>query len=70
MKISIRLSLLTRRRRRKWPPPDDKHRGRSPAEGQQYFGMLEIDGKSEVLTVSLYDLAGTRLYTDTLYPQR
>ncbi len=50
-------------------PPSGKWR-RSPAHGGQYFGMMRIDGKTEVLTVTLHDLEGTRLYGVELPPER
>ncbi|MEU5883708.1 alkaline phosphatase D family protein [Spirillospora sp. NPDC047279] len=42
----------------------------SPAEGYQFFGQVEIDGRSSALTVNLRDLDGTTLYTQTLTPRR
>lgn len=42
----------------------------SPAEGFQFFGEVEIDGRSETLTVHLRDLHGTALHTETLSPRR
>ena len=50
-------------------PPSGKHL-RSPAHGGQYFGVMRIDGKSEVLAVTLHDLTGTKLYGVELPPQR
>ena len=50
-------------------PPSGKRR-RSPADGGQYFGVLRVDAKTEVLTVSLHDLHGDRLYTVDLPPRR
>jgi hypothetical protein len=35
---------------------------RPPTEGLQFFGALKIKGKSEVLNVSLMDLAGNKLF--------
>ncbi|MFT3765861.1 MAG: alkaline phosphatase D family protein [Minicystis sp.] len=43
---------------------------RSPADGGQYFGTVRIDGKSAVLTVTLWDLNGTKLYAVDLPPAR
>jgi alkaline phosphatase D len=50
-------------------PPSGKRR-RSPADGAQYFGTMRVDGRTEVLTVQLYDLYGTRLFGVDLPPQR
>jgi alkaline phosphatase D len=41
---------------------------RPPTEGLQFFGTVRIDGKSEVMTVSLYNLQGEKLYTVDLTP--
>ncbi|MFN0088293.1 MAG: alkaline phosphatase D family protein [Blastocatellia bacterium] len=43
---------------------------RSPKDGFQFFGAVRIDGGTEVLTVSLHDLAGKSLYSVDLPPQR
>jgi alkaline phosphatase D len=42
---------------------------RPPTEGKQYFGLAVIDGETEVMTVSLHDLAGTVLFKVDLDPQ-
>jgi len=42
----------------------------SPAEGYQFFGQVEIDGRSAALTVHLRDLDGASLYSVTLNPRR
>ncbi|WP_370616367.1 alkaline phosphatase D family protein [Mumia sp. Pv 4-285] len=42
----------------------------SPAEGFQFFGEVEIDGRSEELTVTLRDVDGAALFTKTLVPHR
>ena len=34
----------------------------------QFFGQVQIDGQSEVLTVTLRDVAGTNLYSISLPP--
>jgi alkaline phosphatase D len=54
----------------KYQSPASGRRLRSPADGGQYFGTMHVDGRSEVLTVALYDVHGTRLYTVSLPPQR
>ena len=43
---------------------------RSPKDGFQFFGAVKIDGKSEVMTVSLNDLTGKKLYSIDLPPQK
>ncbi len=43
---------------------------RSPKDGFQFFGAVRIDGRTEVMTVSLHDIAGKRLYSVDLPPQR
>jgi alkaline phosphatase D len=40
-----------------------------PSAGLQFFGQVEIDA-DEVMTVTLRDLAGTALFSQTLEPQR
>ncbi|MBR7839872.1 hypothetical protein KDL01_41940, partial [Actinospica durhamensis] len=40
----------------------------SPAGGHQYFGEVDIDGDSGVLTVRLREQDGTVLYTKRLQP--
>jgi alkaline phosphatase D len=50
-------------------PPSGKRR-RSPADGAQYFGLMRIDGKTEVMTVSLHDATGARLFAVDLVPRR
>ncbi|HLT60091.1 MAG TPA: alkaline phosphatase D family protein, partial [Microlunatus sp.] len=42
----------------------------SPAEGFQFFGEVEIDGRTRELTVTLRDVAGRALYVKTLEPER
>lgn len=39
-----------------------------PSAGMQFFGQVQIDGQSEVLTVTLRDVAGTNLYSISLPP--
>jgi alkaline phosphatase D len=43
---------------------------RSPKDGFQFFGAVKIDGKTEVMSVSLNDLNGKKLYSVDLPPQR
>ncbi len=41
-----------------------------PSAGLQFFGQVDIDGASEVMTVRLKDLSGATLFTQVLEPQR
>ena len=41
-----------------------------PSAGLQFFGQVDIDGASEVMTVQLKDLSGATLFTRELEPQR
>jgi alkaline phosphatase D len=34
----------------------------------QFFGQVQIDGRTEAMTVTLRDVAGTALYTKVLAP--
>ena len=40
----------------------------SPADGFQFFGHVAIDGESEAMTVTLYDLDGKQLFSTQLTP--
>jgi alkaline phosphatase D len=42
---------------------------RPPSDGLQFFGRVKVDGKSEVMTVSLHNLQGERLYAIDLTPE-
>jgi len=44
--------------------------GAGPAEGYQYFGLVEIDAASGVMTVRQHDLAGLELYRIDIQPVR
>jgi alkaline phosphatase D len=50
--------------------PADMKGGRSPLDGLQFFGTVRIDGRSEVMTVTLHNLAGEKLYAVELTPMR
>ena len=50
-------------------PPGTKA-NRPPSEGLQFFGMVDIDGTSEVMTVSLHNLAGEVVYSIDLEPEQ
>jgi alkaline phosphatase D len=41
---------------------------RPPSEGLQFFGTVRLDGASDVLSVTLHNLAGDKLYTIDLEP--
>lgn len=40
-----------------------------PSAGLQFFGQVDIDGDTEVMTVRLKDLAGATLFTQELVPE-
>ncbi|WP_106477754.1 alkaline phosphatase D family protein [Phytohalomonas tamaricis] len=42
----------------------------SPAAGYQFFGQVDLNGESEVLTVTLKDSDGNALYRQDLIPER
>jgi alkaline phosphatase D len=42
----------------------------SPMAGGQYFGEVEIDGKTAAMTVHLREINGASLWSTTLAPQR
>ncbi len=41
----------------------------SPLAGLQFFGQVDIDGRSAVMTVSLKDINGVPVFTQTLHPR-
>jgi alkaline phosphatase D len=49
--------------------PAGLKKNRPPSEGLQFFGAVRIDAKTEVMTVSLHDLEGKKLYGVDLAPQ-
>jgi alkaline phosphatase D len=49
--------------------PDGMKPNRPPSEGLQFYGRIAIDGRSLVLTASLHDLAGKRLFGVDLEPR-
>ena len=49
--------------------PPGTRANRPPSEGLQFFGAVKIDGTSEVMTVSLYNLAGEVIYSIDLEPE-
>ncbi|MGZ8946273.1 MAG: alkaline phosphatase D family protein, partial [Methylococcaceae bacterium] len=40
----------------------------SPLSGLQFFGQVDIDGESQVMTVTLKDINGDALFTQEIYP--
>lgn len=48
-------------------PPGMKP-NRSPADGLQFFGAVKIDGMSDVMTASLHNLVGEKLFAIDLEP--
>ncbi len=40
-----------------------------PSAGLQFFGQVDIDGASEVMTVHLKDLTGATLFTQEIEPE-
>lgn len=48
-------------------PPDGQF-NLPPSAGMQFFGQVQIDGETEVMTVTLRDLEGTALYSIDLPP--
>ena len=51
----------------KAPPPGQVNL--PPSAGMQFFGQVDIDGGSEVMTVRLKDLSGATLFTQELTPE-
>ncbi len=49
--------------------PEGMRPNRPPSEGLQFYGRIRIEGRSRVLTASLHDLAGARLFVVDLEPQ-
>jgi alkaline phosphatase D len=48
--------------------PEGLKPNRPPSEGLQFFGLVKIDGKSEVMTVSFHSLQGVRIHSIELTP--
>jgi alkaline phosphatase D len=48
--------------------PTDLKPNRPPSEGLQFFGMVKINGQDEVMTVSLHNLRGEKIYGIDLPP--
>ena len=49
--------------------PNDLKPNRPPSDGLQFFGMVKISGKDEVMTVSLHNLRGEKMYSVDLSPE-
>jgi alkaline phosphatase D len=49
--------------------PDGMKPNRPPSAGLQFFGRIHIEGRSRVLTVSLHDLSGAKIFSLDLEPQ-
>ncbi len=48
--------------------PQGMKPNRSPKDGLQFFGQVKIEGKTGIMTVSLHDLVGKKLYSIDLNP--
>jgi alkaline phosphatase D len=49
--------------------PEGMKPNRPPSEGLQFFGTLDVDHRSGVLTARLHDVAGRVLYSVELPPE-
>ncbi|MCM2129527.1 alkaline phosphatase D family protein [Larsenimonas rhizosphaerae] len=49
--------------------PPEGQKNLPPSRGYQFFGQVDLEGESNVLTVTLKDSAGTRLYQQALTPE-
>ncbi len=49
--------------------PEEGQRNLPPSAGMQFFGQVDIDGETEVMTVTLKDLDGATLFTQELTPE-
>ncbi|GAB2788941.1 alkaline phosphatase [Halomonas shantousis] len=50
--------------------PPEGQANLSPAAGYQFFGQVDLDSESEVLTVTLKDIDGQALFAQQLTPER
>ena len=50
--------------------PPEGRANLAPSAGLQFFGQVDIDGASEIMTVRLKDLSGATLFIQELEPQR
>jgi len=49
--------------------PEGLKPNQPPSEGRQFFGLVKIDGKSEVMTVSFHNWQGMKIYGVELSPE-
>ena len=49
--------------------PNDLKPNRPPGDGLQFFGMVKVSGQDEVMTVSLHNLRGEKIYSVDLSPE-
>ncbi|MCF4167740.1 alkaline phosphatase D family protein [Zavarzinia compransoris] len=49
--------------------PEEGQVNLPPSDGMQFFGHVRIDGKTEVMTVTLMDIAGDKLWATDLTPE-
>jgi alkaline phosphatase D len=49
--------------------PDGMKPNRPPSAGHQFFGLVRVDGRSSVITVSLHNRTGDRLYSVEIPPE-
>jgi alkaline phosphatase D len=49
--------------------PEEGQSNLPPTAGLQFFGQVDIDGESEVMTVALKDLDGNTLFTQEIAPE-
>ena len=49
--------------------PEGLKANRPPGDGLQFFGLVKIDGKTEVMTVSFHNLLGAKIYSVELTPE-
>lgn len=49
--------------------PNDLKPNRPPSDDLQFFGMVNINGQDEVMTVSLHNLRGEKIYSLDLTPE-
>ena len=50
--------------------PEGGRQNLSPAEGMQFFGEVQVEGRTGAMTVLLKDMAGAALWQRTLEPER
>ena len=48
--------------------PDGMKPKRPPSDGLQFFGSVRVDGQTDVMTVGLYNLEGSKVYSVDLEP--